>query len=703
MPLGAHWDGEGTNFSLFSEIAEAVDLCLFDDDGNETRHTLGEVTAFVHHGYLPGVGPGQRYGYRVQGPWQPARGHRCNPAKLLLDPYARAIDGDWTWRPETRDASPGDPDTADTSDSAPFVPRSVVVDSAFDWGDDAPPRTPWHQTVIYETHVRGLTMTHPDVPVPLRGTFAGMAHPAVIDHLVDLGVTAVELLPSQHFVTEAVLAERGRNNYWGYSTIGYFAPHGAYSSAGTTGGQVNEFKALVRSLHAVGIEVILDVVYNHTGESGLDGPTLCFRGIDNLSYYRTDPEDAATYVDFTGTGNTLDMRNPGVLQMVMDSLRYWVTEMHVDGFRFDLASTLARGLYDVDRLSSFFDLIHQDPVVNSVKLIAEPWDLGEGGYQVGNFPPLWSEWNAEYRDGVRDYWRGADATLADFAYRFTGSSDLYGQAGRRPSASINFVTAHDGFTLRDLVTYEHKRNDDNGEQGRDGTDDNRAWNSGVEGPTDDPVVNDVRRRRVRSMLATLMLSQGVPMLLGGDEMGRTQAGNNNAYVQDNPVAWYDWDDVDRPLLEFTRRLIHLRKAHPVFRRRRFFEGRPVIGSSLDDIGWFRPDGSEMTPEDWTMGYARSLTVFLNGLEIPARGPRGERITDDSYLVMFNASADPLTFTVPRGLGGLSWRVELDTAEVDSVDHAVQEHDTWVVGGWAVVLLRRTLTPASAPSGAGPLL
>jgi glycogen operon protein len=680
FPLGATWDGVGTNFAIYSESAELVELCLFADDGSETRYGLPESTAFVHHGYLPGVGPGQRYGFRVHGVYEPHRGLRANPAKLLLDPYARAVDGEVSWHPALWGNHP--------ADSAGYVPRSVVVDPAFDWGDDRPPRTPWHHTIIYETHVKGLTMTHPDVAPELRGTYAGLASPAITAYLADLGVTAVELLPVHHFVSEGFLADRNLSNYWGYASLGFFAPHGSYSASGTRGEQVVEFKEMVQALHAAGIEVILDVVYNHTTEGNEDGPTLCFRGIDNPTYYRLDPNDPARYVDYTGTGNSLNVRHPTSLQLVMDSLRYWVTEMHVDGFRFDLAAALARELHSVDRLSSFFDLIHQDPVVSRVKLIAEPWDVGEGGYQVGNFPPLWSEWNGKYRDGVRDYWRGAEYALADFAYRLTGSSDLYGSGGRQPSASINFVTAHDGFTLADLVSYDERHNEANGEDNRDGTPDNRSWNTGAEGPTSDPAIVELRARRQRSLLATLLLSQGVPMLLGGDELGRTQHGNNNAYCHDDELSWYDWASVDEDLLRFTRRLLKIRKRHPVLRRRRFFEGERVLGSSLDDIGWFRPDGSPMTADDWRVGYARSLGVFLNGHGIGAPGPKGEQVTDDSFLLLANAGNEPITFVVPAGLGGSCWRVELDTATADNRDREVETHDDWEVAAWSVVLLQR---------------
>ncbi|MFP5318231.1 MAG: glycogen debranching protein GlgX [Acidimicrobiia bacterium] len=663
-PLGATWDGEGTNFAIYSEVARSVTLCLFDPDDRETRVALPEVSAFVWHGYVPGVGPGQRYGFRVDGPYEPAHGLRCNPAKLLVDPYARAIDGELDWDDSVFGYTVGKDDThRDHRDSAPHVPKSVVADTLFPWGDDQRPNTPWHETVIYETHVKGFTARHPGVPEALRGTYAGLASPAAIEHLSDLGVTAVELLPVHHFVAEHDLVKRGLSNYWGYNTLGYFAPHAAYSSGGTRGEQVREFKAMVRALHGAGIEVILDVVYNHTAEGNHMGPTLSFRGIDNGAYYRLVEGNRRMYMDYTGTGNTLNARNPEVLHLIMDSLRYWVTEMHVDGFRFDLASALARGFHEVDRLSAFFDLIHQDPVVSQVKLIAEPWDVGEGGYQVGNFPALWTEWNGKYRDAVRDFWRGQEASLAEMGYRLSGSSDLYQGDGRRPNASINFVTAHDGFTLRDLVSYNDKHNEANGEGNRDGTDDNRSWNSGVEGETDDPTVVDLRRRQQRNFLATLFLSQGVPMLLGGDEMNRTQHGNNNAYCQDNELTWFDWDlDADaKELLEFTRRLITLRREHPVLRRRSFFQGRPIHGSGLADIGWFGPDGKEMTEQQWLGGRVSALGMFLNGHEIAEPGLRGERLVDDSFLVLLNGGHENVPFNIPDEKWAQTYELIIDTA------------------------------------------
>ena len=586
-PLGATWDGAGTNFALFSEVAEQVELCLFDADPadgreRETRVAITEVDGLVWHCYLPDVEPGQRYGYRVHGPYQPERGHRCNPAKLLLDPYGKAVDGQVTWHQAVYSYQHDNPSVLNSDDSAPYMPRNVVINPYFDWGDDRPPRTPYHETFIYEAHVRGLTVRHPGVPAGLRGSYAGLAHPAVIEHLTRLGVTAIELMPVHQCVPEPALVGRGLTNYWGYNTIAFLAPDNRYSSSGAPYGQVAEFKAMVKALHAAGIEVILDVVYNHTAEAGALGPTLCFRGIDNAAYYRLDPGNPQAYLDYTGCGNSLNVRNPHPLQLIMDSLRYWTLDMHVDGFRFDLAAALARELHDVDRLSTFFDLVQQDPVVSQVKLIAEPWDVGQGGYQVGQFPPLWSEWNGKYRDTVRDFWRGKPATLPEFASRLTGSSDLYETSARRPVASVNFVTCHDGFTLRDLVSYDRKHNEANGDYNRDGSDDNRSWNCGAEGPSDDPAVNEIRARQVRNFLVTLFCSQGVPMLLAGDEMSRTQQGNNNAYCQDNELSWMDWEAAGKQqdLIEFTCALSGLRRAHPVFRRRRFFSGQapPPVAS-----------------------------------------------------------------------------------------------------------------------------
>ena len=686
-PLGATYTGQGTNFAVYSEVADHVEVCLFSPDGHERRLRLPEVTAFVHHGYVPGVEPGQRYGFRVFGPWDPSRGLWCNPAKLLIDPYAKAITGDIGWGREVYGFDQDDHDLPDQLDSAAFMPKAVVIDPTFDWGDDSPPDTPLHRTVVYETHVRGISITHRDVPEELRGTYSGMVSEPVLEHLLSLGVTAVELLPVHHFVSEHMLAKQGLSNYWGYNTLGYFAPHGPYSSKGDTGEQVVEFKAMVKALHQVGIEVILDVVYNHSAEGNHLGPLLSFKGLDNRSYYHLNPANRAHYVDFTGTGNTLNMGNAQSLQLMMDSLRYWVLDMHVDGFRFDLAPALARSLYQVDRLSSFFDLIHQDPVINQVKLIAEPWDVGPGGYQVGAFPPKWSEWNAKYRDDVRDYWRSNHESLPDLATRLTGSSDLYAASGRRPSASINFITAHDGFTLADLVAYDHKHNEANGEGNRDGESHNRSWNSGVEGLTLDRSILAVRNARRRSMLATLLLSQGVPMLLGGDELGRTQSGNNNAYAQDNEVSWYDWDNVDDDFLAFIRRLIAFRATHPVFRRRHWFKGEPVGGHETDDMIWFAPQGSEMTHHDWETGHARSVSVFLNGEAITAVGSRGERVVDDSFLMLFNARPEPVNFTLPGCLGDFQWHVEFDTAE-NALTGSARSASRIKVGAWALMVLRK---------------
>jgi isoamylase len=663
FPLGATYDGAGTNFSVFSDVAERVDLCLFGPDGAETCIQLPEQTALCWHGYLPDVQPGQRYGYRVHGRYEPKRGLRCNPAKLLLDPYAKAIEGQVKWDPAVfpyKLGSHSEDLTRDDRDSAPFVPRSVVTNPFFDWMDDRRPRTPFHETVIYETHVKGFTICNPRLPEQLRGTYAAMATPEAIDHLQRLGITAVELMPVHQFVHDHRLVESGLRNYWGYNSIGYFAPHNEYSSRGDAGEQVTEFKQMVKAMHAAGIEVILDVVYNHTAEGNHLGPTLSFRGLDNAAYYRLVAEQPRFYMDYTGTGNSLNMRSPHVLQMIMDSLRYWVLEMRVDGFRFDLAATLARELHDVDRLSAFFDLIQQDPVLSQVKLIAEPWDVGEGGYQVGNFPPLWSEWNGKFRDTVRDYWRGEQATLAEFANRLTGSSDLYESSGRRPYASINFVTSHDGFTLTDLVSYNDKHNEANGQGNADGESHNRSWNCGHEGPTRDPAVRALRDRQRRNFLATLFLSQGVPMLLGGDEIGRTQRGNNNGYCQDNEISWYDWQHRDKILLEYTRQLAEIRRKHPVFRRRRWFEGRAIRGQGTD-IAWLRPDGSEMTEEDWDNGFAKSLTVFLNGNEIASPDPRGQKLEDDSFMLCFNAHHEPLDFKIPKGEWGRRWARVLDTS------------------------------------------
>jgi isoamylase len=661
-PLGATYDGTGTNFSVFAEVANRVELCLFDDQQRETRIDLPEVTGHCWHGYFPGIGPGQRYGFRVHGPWEPAHGHRCNPAKLLLDPYAKVIDGEIHWDEAVfpyRFAT--GPDARNTLDSAPFMPKCVVHQPFFDWAGDRQLQRPWHETIIYEVHVKGFTARHPDIPPELRGTYAGLAHPAAIDHMKQLGITAVEIMPIHYFIHDKHLVDHGLRNYWGYNSIAYFAPHNAYASDRHVGAAVGEFKQMVKTLHQAGIEVILDVVYNHTAEGNQFGPVLCFKGIDNAYYYRLIDRNRRYYMDYTGTGNSLNMRHPHVLQLIMDSLRYWILEMHVDGFRFDLAATLARELHEVHRLSAFFDLIQQDPVISQVKLIAEPWDVGEGGYQIGNFPPGWSEWNGKYRDCLRDFWRGQDETLAEFAYRFTGSSDLYANTSRNPFASINFVTAHDGFTLSDLVSYNDKHNEANGEHNRDGTNDNRSWNCGTEGPTDAAEVLALRAQQQRNFLVTLMLSQGVPMLLGGDEFGRTQQGNNNAYCQDNEISWLDWEHTDEALHEFCKRLIAFRHAHPAFHRRRWFQGRAIHGTHNKDIAWFTLRGTQMSEKHWGEGYAKSLSVFINGDTIPNPNTRGDPVTDDSFFLIFNAHYEPLTFTLPVPRWGRQWLPILDTA------------------------------------------
>lgn len=691
-PLGAVYDDAGTNFAVFSEVAEHVELCLIGDDGRtETRIGLDEVDGYVWHAYLPGVGPGQHYGFRVHGPFDPATGRRCDPGKLLLDPYGKAFDGDFDFGPELFSFDPADPDreTAPPAlDSLGHTMTSVVIDPRFDWAGDRSPRTPYHETIIYEAHVKGMTRTHPGIPADLRGTYAGLAHPAIIEHLQSLNVTAIELMPVHQFLHDQRLLELGLRNYWGYNTFGFFAPHNEYASDRRAGGAVAEFKSMVRAFHRAGIEVILDVVYNHTAEGDHLGPTLNFRGIDNAAYYRLDEGDRRRYTDYTGTGNSLNARHPHTLQLIMDSLRYWVTEMHVDGFRFDLAATLARELHDVDRLSAFFDLVQQDPVVSQVKLIAEPWDVGEGGYQVGNFPGLWTEWNGKYRDTVRDYWRGEPETLGEFASRLTGSSDLYEATGRRPSASINFVTCHDGFTLADLVSYNEKHNEANGEDNRDGERHNRSWNCGVEGPTDDPAVLALREHQIRNIMATLLISQGTPMIAHGDEMGRTQHGNNNVYCQDSELSWMDWSLLERNAdrLEFTRRMTALRAAHPVFRRRRFFEGRSICGDDeVHDIAWLTPAGHEMTQQDWGSEFGRCIMVFLNGDALPEPDARGRRIVDDSFLLCFNAGDTPVDFVTPDGDHAQVWTAVIDTAD------PVGGTDLVVDAGRTVTVAPRSLT------------
>jgi glycogen operon protein len=662
-PLGADFRGEGTNFSLFSSVAERVELCLFDHEGNETRVTLPEVTGHVWHGYLPQVKPGQLYGYRVHGPWKPEEGHRCNPHKLLLDPYAKAIHGRVQWDDALFPYVIGvDANAMSASDSAPFMPKCVVHNPWFDWNGERRTYLPWHEAIIYELHVKGFSMRNPRVPEDLRGTYAGLAHPASIDHLVKLGVTVVELMPIHHFVHDRHLVDKGLRNYWGYNSIGFFAPHDEYAAAKDPAGAVNEFKAMVKALHAANIAVIIDVVYNHTAEGNHMGPMLSFKGIDNDYYYRIVSGDRQYYEDFTGTGNSLDMRNPHTLQMLMDSLRYWVLEMHVDGFRFDLASTLARQLYAVDKLSAFFDLIQQDPVISQVMLIAEPWDVGDGGYQVGNFPPVWSEWNGHYRDCVRDFWRGDTCKLGEVASRFTGSSDLYEHSTRRPSSSINFLTAHDGFTLRDVVCYEHKHNEANGEDNRDGANDNRSCNYGAEGDTDNADINELRARQQRNMLAFLMLSQGVPMLLGGDEMGRSQGGNNNAYCQDNEISWFDWSNVDKELYEFTRKLVALRREHPVFRRRRWFHGMRFHGKNVEEIMWFTPQGERMQEEHWGNADLGTLGIFLNGDVDLHTNPFADPMRDASFYYVINAQQDKITVTLPAIKDIRRWRCEFNTGD-----------------------------------------
>jgi len=699
-PLGATYDGAGTNFSLFSEVAEKVELCLIEKDGSETRIPLDEVDGYVWHAYLPTVTPGQRYGFRVHGPWDPAAGHRCDPSKLLLDPYGKSFHGDFDFTQalfsydlEVAKSDPKATGTPPMIDSLGHTMTSVVINPFFNWGSDRPPNIPYHETVIYEAHVKGMTQTHPGIPEDQRGTYAGLCHPVIIEHLKSLSITAIELMPVHQFMHDHRLIDLGLRNYWGYNTFGFLAPHYQYAANQSAGGAVAEFKNMVRSFHEAGIEVILDVVYNHTAEGNQLGPTINFRGIDNAGYYRLLDGDLRLYKDFTGTGNSLNVRHPHSLQLIMDSLRYWVLDMHVDGFRFDLASTLAREFYDVDRLSAFFDLVQQDPVISQVKLIAEPWDIGEGGYQVGNFPGLWTEWNGQYRDTVRDYWRGEPATLNEFASRLTGSSDLYEATGRRPSASINFVTAHDGFPLADLVSYNEKHNEANGEDNRDGESHNRSWNCGVEGPTDDPEILDLRGRQMRNILVTLMISQGTPMISHGDEIGRTQGGNNNVYCQDSEIAWMDWSlcETNADLLTFTRKVTGLRKNHPVFRRRRFFDGKLIRSGDeeIRDIAWLTKAGIPMTQEDWNSGF-KSLAVFLNGDAIPAPNARGERVIDDTFLLCFNAHADSVEFVAPEGDYADEWTAELDTADsCGASDLIVKAGEKLTLHGRSVVVLRKT--------------
>lgn len=694
-PLGATWDGEGVNFALYADNATAVELCLFESENAESAsHTLkiAERTHHVWHVYIPGLKPGQLYGYRVHGPYEPENGHRFNPNKLLMDPYAKAIAGTIQWHNSLfgYDVHHEDKDLSFSSeDSAPYIPKSVVIDPGFDWEGDKHPRIPYHESIIYETHVKGMTFLHPEIPENIRGTYAAMGHPVTVQYLKSLGVTAVELMPVHHFVSDAFLHDKGLSNYWGYNSIGFFAPDVRYSSSGCLGEQVTEFKQMVKVLHKEGIEVILDVVYNHTGEGNHLGPTLSFKGIDNAAYYRLVEENNRYYNDYTGTGNTLNANLPNVLRLIMDSLRYWILEMHVDGFRFDLASTLARELHEVNRLSAFFDIIHQDPVISQAKLIAEPWDLGEGGYQVGKFPPGWAEWNGKYRDCIRDFWRGADSMLAEFAERFTGSSDLYQDDYREPTASINFVTAHDGFSLNDLVSYNQKHNEANGEDNKDGEDHNRSWNCGDEGPTDNPEINKLRNKQKRNFLTTLFLSQGVPMLLSGDEISKSKGGNNNTYCQDNEISWLNWDAADLRLLEFTQKLIQFRKNHPVFCKRGWFKGQPIKGVGLEDIAWFMPNGGEMEEEHWREDYASSLGVFLNGKGIHAKGSKGETILDDSFYVIFNGSDQTIDFKLPPAKFANHWEIVINTAHEDFVEDQTK-HDaeaTLPVEGRSVLVLK----------------
>jgi len=703
-PLGATYDGSGTNFALFSGVADRVELCLFDEDGKEARVEVPEVDAFVWHCYLPDVQPGQRYGYRVHGPWDPQQGLRCNPNKLLLDPYAKATSGEIDWNQSLFSYNFGDPDSRNDDDSGEHMTHGVVINPYFDWEGDRPLGVPYNESVIYEAHVKGLTQLHPEVPEELRGTYAGLAHPAMTEHLTRVGVTAVELMPVHQFIQDSTLLDRGLRNYWGYNTLGFFAPHADYSVGGGSdparrGQQVQEFKSMVKALHAAGIEVILDVVYNHTAEGNHLGPTLSFRGIDNPSYYRLEENDKRYYTDYTGTGNSLNVGHPHSLQLIMDSLRYWVTEMHVDGFRFDLAATLAREFYDVDRLAAFFELVQQDPVVSQVKLIAEPWDIGPGGYQVGNFPPQWTEWNGAYRDTVRDFWRGTPA-LGEFASRIAGSSDFYETSGRRPFASINFVTAHDGFTLRDLVSYDEKHNDANGEDNNDGESHNRSWNHGVEGPTDDPGILASRARSQRNFLATLLLSQGVPMILHGDEMGRTQDGNNNTYAQDSEVSWVHWDRVDGPLVEFTAAITRLRKEHPTFRRKQFFTGSEVQvgdgaeGDRLDDIVWLHPHGRPMENGDWE-GEAKALGMYLNGQGIHGLAARGGRIIDDHFLLYFNADG-AMDVTLPPGEYAAAWDVVIDTGGDAEEDRTYDAGAGLTLPERSMLVLREHSQPEAEP-------
>ncbi|RYZ29194.1 MAG: glycogen debranching enzyme GlgX [Chitinophagaceae bacterium] len=697
FPLGANWDGQGVNFALYSDNATAVELCLFDEDNNTTesaRIRVKERTNHIWHVYIPGLAPGQLYGFRVYGPYEPQNGHRFNPNKLLIDPYAKAISGTIEWNDSLFGYELGHPDedlSFNDEDSAPYIPKSVVIDPRFDWEGDKLPRIPYHRSVIYEAHVKGFTKLHPAIPEEIRGTYAAIGHPVTIQYLKELGITAIELMPIHQFVLDKFLADKGLTNYWGYNTIGFFAPDVRYASSGTKGEQVIEFKNMVKELHKAGIEVILDVVYNHTAEGNHLGPTLSFRGIDNLGYYRLT-EDKRFCMDYTGTGNTLNAMMPNVLRLIMDSLRYWVLEMHVDGFRFDLAAALARELHEVDRLGSFFDIIHQDPVISQVKLIAEPWDIGEGGYQVGNFPPGWAEWNGKYRDCMRDYWRGAESMLGEFALRFTASPDLYLEENRQPTASINFITAHDGFTLHDLVSYNEKHNEANGENNNDGESHNRSWNCGAEGETNDDAILHLRKKQKRNFLTTLFLSQGVPMIVAGDELGKTQGGNNNAYCQDNEISWIDWEGADPDLMTFTKKIIHFVKRHPVFNRRKWFKGQPIKGVGVEDIAWFNTDGSEMSEENWKQDYAKTLGIYMSGKGIPTPGPKGEKILDDNFFIIFNAYHNALTFKLPPARLGRKWTKILDTSTnyFEETGESFKALETVHVEGRSVVLLKEPM-------------
>jgi glycogen operon protein len=701
-PLGAVPTSQGTNFALYSENATAVQVCFFDEQGMQTDYvSLKECTAFVWHGLVRNIKAGQRYGFRVEGPWQPEKGLRFNPAKLLVDPYAKALSGDVDWKAPIfpYDAASGDARKLSPEDSAAGVPKSIVIDGRFDWGDDCPLQTPIADSILYEVHVRGFSIRNPDVPEKLRGTYAGLAHEASITYLKKLGITAVELLPVHHFIDEGQLLDKGLRDYWGYNTLAYFAPMSRYSSRGDGGEQVFEFKEMVKRLHQEGIEVILDVVYNHTCEGNQMGPMLSMKGVDNTTYYRTVGDNPEFYMDFTGTGNTLNLYDPQVLKLTMDSLRYWVTEMHVDGFRFDLASTLARELHDVNKLSAFFDTIHQDPTLADMKLIAEPWDVGEGGYQVGNFPVLWAEWNGKYRDTVRRFWKGDSGQLSDFAYRITGSSDLYQNEGRTPSASINFITAHDGFTLCDLVSYDQKHNEANGDDNRDGSDNNDSWNMGAEGPTDDPEINKLRERQMRNFLTTLMLSQGVPMLAGGDELARSQNGNNNCYCQDNELTWYDWkpDDARKRLLEFTSRLIQLRKDHPNLHRRRFFQDRKIRGSVVRDVAWYGTDGQELSDEVWNEAWSKSIGVMFNGKTMEVTDEDGDPVVDDSFLILVNASDQGVEYVMPEPLNGTPWQQVLDTENIDDPFCQAKVQDKVILGGRSVRLYSDAVAEPEKPA------